>query len=220
MNLQPFRVQTEADNLLFCLRVVPSLPEAPWSFFFRTNDGPGFPQIVAGPAGDHVLPRIDGVDEVQRYGGHLLLQVKDQGLRPVPVGRGQALHGQGAGEDLIGIIDEIIGEGAVGQGQLRGRVPKIPLAHAAPLEGHVLQAVGVAAVVVEDGGSPDDGGLDPQGRPVGKGHGAAVMEVLQVAEGGHPKEVGRVVRQEAECFVAALDHGTLLLSVNSIFLPG
>ena len=46
MNLQPFRVQTEADNLLFCLRVVPSLPEAPWSFFFRTNDGPGFPQIV------------------------------------------------------------------------------------------------------------------------------------------------------------------------------
>ena len=45
-NLQPFRAQPEEENNLFCLRVVPSLPEAPWSFYFRTNDGPGFPQIV------------------------------------------------------------------------------------------------------------------------------------------------------------------------------
>ena len=106
------------------------------------------PVLQHRPAGDHVLMGIDRVDQVQRHGGLLLLQMEDQGLGVVTVGRWQAFHGQGAALPLVGFIDEIVGESAVGEGQLRRRVPKIALAHAAPFEGQIVEAVGVAALVV------------------------------------------------------------------------
>ena len=44
-NLAPFRM-TEAQDELFCLQIVEKLPEADWEPLYKTNDGPGFPEIV------------------------------------------------------------------------------------------------------------------------------------------------------------------------------
>ena len=159
------------------------------------DDDGGFPPVLQHAApGDHVLTGIDGVDKVQRHGSRLLLQVEDQGLGVLAVGRGQGLHGQGPGPPLMGNINEIVGEGPVGKGQLRRRIAKVPLAHAAPFEGQIVEAVGVAALVVQDGGAPGDGGLGGHAGAVGHGHGAAVVQMFQMTKVGHPEEIGRVVR--------------------------
>ena len=46
-NLAPFRVR-EFGPVLFTLQLVEKLPEATWEPFFKTDDGPGFPEISIG----------------------------------------------------------------------------------------------------------------------------------------------------------------------------
>ena len=184
------------------------------------DDDGGLPPVLQHrPAGDHVLPEIAGIDEVQGHGGRLLLQVEDQRLGVVAIGRGQPLHGPGAGGGLMGDVDEVVGEGSIGEGQLRRRVAKVALAHAAPFEGQIVQTVGVAALVIQDGGTPGDGGLGRQGRAVGDGHRATVVEVFEMAKGGHPKEIGRVGRGQAKNVVVALDHGCTPYDKYSVSHP-
>ncbi len=46
-NLAPFRV-SEFGPVLFTLQLVEKLPEATWEPYFKTDDGPGFPEISIG----------------------------------------------------------------------------------------------------------------------------------------------------------------------------
>ncbi|MBR5064457.1 MAG: hypothetical protein IKX05_07060, partial [Bacteroidales bacterium] len=46
-NLAPFRVR-EFGPVLFTLQLVEKLPEAAWEPYFKTDDGPGFPEISIG----------------------------------------------------------------------------------------------------------------------------------------------------------------------------
>lgn len=45
-NLAPFLTQSTEGELLFTLRIVPSLPLLPATPYFTTDDGPGFPEIA------------------------------------------------------------------------------------------------------------------------------------------------------------------------------
>lgn len=46
-NLAPFRVR-EFGPMLFSLKIVEKLPEEAWEPYFKTDDGPGFPEISIG----------------------------------------------------------------------------------------------------------------------------------------------------------------------------
>ena len=45
-NMKPFRVQEEGVEPIFSMRVVSRLPEVATEFLFRTDDGPGVPEIT------------------------------------------------------------------------------------------------------------------------------------------------------------------------------